>query len=170
MSYPYGPEAYPTIERMEDRDTLVEIRTIYYYEYHKLTSAESPLSEGDACGLALGRAIQYATDWDETSISRFIRDLFSVLEDKVISKSDKESQEFGDNAYNITQLKQIRKEQEDEDLVKRMAQLMPSEFPTEESVRVHYQNEADKLESEIESFRLKKIEEIERRCSSSEGE
>ena len=170
MSYPYGQESYPTIEQMEYRDTLVELRTLYGYEYHKLTFSESPISEGDACGLALGRAIQYAMDWDETSISRFIHDLFSVLEDKVISKSDKESQEFDDNAYNVSQLKRIREEQEDKDLAKRMTQLVPSDFPTEESVRDYYQNEINRLEKEIESFRRKKIEEVERRCSASEGE
>ncbi len=170
MSYPYGPEAYPTIEQMEDRDTLAELRTIYGYEYHKLTFSESPLSEGDACGLALGRAIQYTMDWDETSISRFIRDLFSVLEDKVISKSDEESREFDDNAYNVSQLKSIRKEQEDKGTVELMTRLVPSDFPTEESVRCYYQSEIDKLEKEIESFRLKKIKEIERRCSALEEE
>ena len=170
MSYPYGPEAYPTIEQMENRDTLDEIRTIYGYEYHKLTFSETPLPEGDACGLALGRAIQYAMDWDETSISRFIRDLFSVLEDKVISKSDKESQEFGDNAYRVAQLKHIQEDQKDNDFAKRMTQLLPSEYPTEESARAYYQSEIDRLEKEIESFRLKKIEEVERRCSDPKGE
>lgn len=168
MSYPYGPEAYPTIEQMEDRDTLVELRTIYGYEYHKLTFSESSVSDSDACGLALGRAIQYAMGWDETSISRFIHDLFSVLEDKVISKSDKESQEFNDNAYSVSQLKHIREEQEDKEHAKRMTHLMPSEFPTEESVIAYYQGEADRLEKEIESFRKKKVEEVERRCSSLE--
>lgn len=167
MSYPYGPEAYPTIEQTEDCDTLNEIRAIYGYERHKLAST---LPEADAWGLAFGRALQYVMDWDETDLSRFAQDFFCVLEDKVISKSDKESQEFGDNAYSVAQLKRIREDQKDNNFVKRMTRLFPSEYPTEESARAYYQSEVDRLEKEIESFRLKKIEEIERRCSGLGGE
>lgn len=96
MSYPYGPEPYPTFGTVEgDVDA---VSTACWTELNRLdrlaASAERrtalatdemrfahSLSEAQRAGLALGFALD-AADVDEPE--RFLQDLFAVMEDRVI--------------------------------------------------------------------------------------
>lgn len=96
MSYPYGPEPYPTFGTVEgDVDA---VSTACWTELNRLdrlaASAERrtalatdemrfahSLSEAQRAGLALGFALD-AAGVDEPE--RFLQDLFAVMEDKVV--------------------------------------------------------------------------------------
>ena len=96
MSYPYGPEPYPTFGTVEgDVDA---VSTACWTELNRLNrlaaSAERrtalatdemrfahSLSEAQRAGLALGFALD-ATGIDEPE--RFLQDLFAIMEDKVV--------------------------------------------------------------------------------------
>lgn len=96
MSYPYGPESYPTFGTVEgDVDA---VSTACWTELNRLdrlaASAERrtalatdemrfahSLSEAQRAGLALGFALD-AAGVDEPE--RFLQDLFAVMEDKVV--------------------------------------------------------------------------------------
>lgn len=96
MSYPYGPEPYPTFGTVEgDVDA---VSTVCWTELNRLdrlaASAERrtalatdemrfahSLSEAQRAGLALGFALD-AAGVDEPE--RFLQDLFAVMEDKVV--------------------------------------------------------------------------------------
>lgn len=96
MSYPYGPEPYPTFGTVEG--DIDAVSTACWTELNRLdrlaASAERrtalatdemrfahSLSEAQRAGLALGFALD-AADVDEPE--RFLQDLFAVMEDRVI--------------------------------------------------------------------------------------
>lgn len=96
MSYPYGPEPYPTFGTVEgDVDAVstacwtelnrlnrlaesAERRTMLATDEMRFTHS---LSEAQRAGLALGFALD-AAGVDEPE--RFLQDLFAVMEDKVV--------------------------------------------------------------------------------------
>lgn len=98
MSYPYGPEPYPTFGMVED--DVDAVSTAYWTELNRLdrlaASAERrtalatdemrfahSLSEAQRAGLALGFALD-AAGVDEPE--RFLQDLFAVMEDRVVGE------------------------------------------------------------------------------------
>lgn len=100
MSYPYGPEPYPTFGTVED--DVDAISTACWTELNRLdrlaASAERrtalatdemrfahSLSEAQRVSLALGFALD-AAGVDEPE--RFLQDLFSLTEDKVVGGID----------------------------------------------------------------------------------
>lgn len=106
MGYPYGPESYPTIEMCEGKDVVDRISVVYGYECSKAEERKRQEAmarcNGDDCYVdteltfaeqmkALGEAIGYVCDIDDSYDSHFITDLFNVLEDGVIGKYDKAS-------------------------------------------------------------------------------
>lgn len=98
MSYPYGPEPYPTFGTVEgDVDAVstacwtelnrlnrlaesAERRTMLATDEMRFTHS---LSEAQRAGLALGFALD-AAGVDEPE--RFLQDLFAVMEDKVVGE------------------------------------------------------------------------------------
>lgn len=96
MSYPHGPEPYPTFGAVED--DVDAVSTACWTELNRLDRlAESAerrtmlatdemrfahsLSEAQRAGLALGFALD-AAGVDEPE--RFLQDLFAVMEDRVV--------------------------------------------------------------------------------------
>lgn len=89
MSYPYGPEPYPTFGTVEGNVDAVStacwtdwtaLRRRAALATDEMRFAHS-LSEAQRAGLALGFALD-AADVDEPE--RFLQDLFAVMEDKVV--------------------------------------------------------------------------------------
>ena len=96
MSYPYGPEPYPTfgtvegdvdavspacwteLNRLDRLAASAERRTALATDEMRFAHS---LSEAQRAGLALGFALD-AADVDEPE--RFLQDLFAVMEDRVV--------------------------------------------------------------------------------------
>lgn len=117
MSYPYGPEPYPTFGTVED--DVDAISTAYWTELNRLdrlaASAERhtalatdemrfahPPSEAQRAGLALGFALD-AAGVDEPE--RFPQDLFAVMEDRSCRNEERlASEPFGDKRQSHSSL------------------------------------------------------------------
>ena len=59
-------------------------------------------------GIAFARALAYALDGDD-EMDRFFQDLFSILEDKVVSTADAEQAEWAEDAERAYQIEAIKK-------------------------------------------------------------
>lgn len=135
MSYPYGPESYPTFEKLENAYNLEDLRHAFYYELHRRARAakvehdrrrlfvslsgnleshgsiergnypEEPSAED--YGAAFAAALEYTLD--EEDIEFFFRDLFAILEDKIVSAGDKEESDWAEDAEWAYQAAAVRK-------------------------------------------------------------
>ena len=159
MSYPYGPESYPTIEKLETDYFLDTFRTVLFYEMNRLE--KSGKSGVDSFGLAFARALVYATDWDDQDLGRFLQDLFAVLEDKVISSADECATKYAKNAVNRTLLKQLKKERNDPETMERARQFAQD---GDKPVETYYDQRIDELKSAIEEFCQNELVAVKKRC------
>ena len=137
MSYPYGPENYPTFEKLESDYNLDALRSAYYYDLHRMgkervdkCAREKLHFEGEHGenefygslyhsdndgeptvedrGIAFAHALEYVFG-DESSLDRFFQDLFSMLEDKIVSRADAEENEWYEDDTRMGEAAAIKK-------------------------------------------------------------
>ncbi len=159
MSYPYGPESYPTIEKLEVDYYLDTFRTVLLYEEDRLEKEGK--DKVDAFGLAFARALVYATGWEDQDLGRFMQDLFAVLEDKVISSADECATKYAKNAVNRTILKQLKRERDDPKTMERARQFAQD---GDEPVEAYYNQRINELESAIKEFYQNELAAVKKRC------
>lgn len=112
MGYPYGDMAYPTIEEMETGYIRASFGTAFHFELSRLTDkwrtearkrpirdenggyyCEDEPSESeyrDMWGLAFARALAWSADYDSGSLEHFMTDFEALLEDKALTRIDRE--------------------------------------------------------------------------------
>lgn len=124
------------------------------------SSYPSARQEIDAAGIALARAF-VAAGIDEDDLDYLVRDISSILDDRIVSHADREDGEYITNAYR-------------HDTIDRMRDVLsnPEELEAErkfegalsgKTVEQSYRDEIERLEGEIDEFESRKAREMEKR-------
>lgn len=124
-------------------------------------SYPSTRQEIDAAGIALARAF-VAAGIDEDDLDYLVRDISSILDDRIVSHADREEGEYITNAYR-------------HDTIDRMRDVLsnPEKLEAErkfegalggKTVEQSYRDEIERLEGEIDEFESRKAREMAERC------
>lgn len=124
------------------------------------SSYPSPRQEIDAAGIALARAF-ISAGIDDDDLDYLVRDISSILDDRIVSYADRETGEYIENASRHDTMERIRDILSD-----------PEKLETErkfegalggKTVEQSYRDEFDRLEGEIEGFEARKADEMKKR-------
>lgn len=124
------------------------------------SSYPSTRQEIDAAGIALARAF-VAAGIDEDDLDYLVRDISSILDDRIVSYADKENGEYIENAYRHDTMERIRDILSDPEKLE--AERKFEGALGGKTVEQSYRDEFDRLEGEIEGFEARKSSEMEKR-------
>lgn len=123
-------------------------------------SYPSARQEIDAAGIALARAF-ISAGIDEDDLDYLVRDISSILDDRIVSYADRENGEYIENAYRYDTLDRIRDVLSDPEKLE-----VERKFEGAlggKTVEQSYRDEFDRLVGEIEGFESRKSNEMEKR-------
>lgn len=173
MSYPYGPEYYPTFEKLENKFMLESLKSVFYYELHRIKSEKVKEFEknrlafdingtrdaGDYYGGVdrgiypeeptaedMGLAFGRALEYamdGDDEMNRFFQDLFAILEDKTVSEADVEKGEWAEDKVHVDELMAFQKF-----------------VGTEKDEDGAYSESVARIKEQRAEFRKKKIDEV----------
>ena len=124
------------------------------------SSYPSARQEIDAAGIALARAF-ISAGIDEDDLDYLVRDISSILDDRIVSYADRENGEYIENAYRYDTLDRIRDVLSDPEKLE-----VERKFEGAlggKTVEQSYRDEFDRLVGEIEGFESRKSNEMEKR-------
>lgn len=124
------------------------------------SSYPSTRQEIDAAGIALARAF-VAAGIDEDNLDYLVRDISSILDDRIVSYADRENGEYIENAYRHDTMERIRDILSDPEKLE--AERKFEVALGGKTVEQSYRDEFDRLEGEIEGFEARKSGEMEKR-------
>lgn len=124
------------------------------------SSYPSTRQEIDAAGIALARAF-VAAGIDENDLDYLVRDISSILDDRIVSYADKENGEYIENAYRHDTMERIRDILSDPEKLE--AERKFEGALGGKTVEQSYRDELDRLEGEIDEFESRKAGEMEER-------
>lgn len=124
------------------------------------SSYPSARQEIDAAGIALARAF-VAAGIDEGDLDYLVRDISSILDDRIVSYADRENGEYIENAYRHDTMERIRDILSDPEKLE--AERKFEGALGGKTVEQSYRDEFDRLEGEIEGFEARKSGEMEKR-------
>lgn len=123
-------------------------------------SYPSTRQEIDAAGIAIARAF-VAAGIDEDDLDYLVRDISSILDDRIVSYADRETGEYIENAYRHDTMERIRDILSDPEKLE--AERKFEGALDGKTVEQSYRDEFDRLEGEIEEFESRKAGEMEKR-------
>lgn len=124
------------------------------------SSYPSARQEIDAAGIALARAfVSAGIDGDD--LDYLVRDISSILDDRIVSYADCENGEYIENAYRHDTMERIRDILSDPEKLE--AERKFEGALGGKTVEQSYRDEFDRLEGEIEGFEARKADEMEKR-------
>lgn len=124
------------------------------------SSYPSARQEIDAAGIALARAF-ISAGIDEDDLNYLVRDISSILDDRIVSYADRETGEYIENAYRHDTMERIRDILSDPDKLE--AERKFEGALGGKTVEQSYRDEFDRLEGEIKKFESRKTGEMEKR-------
>ena len=124
------------------------------------SSYPSARQEIDAAGIALARAF-ISAGIDEDDLDYLVRDISSILDDRIVSYADRETGEYIENAYRHDTMERIRDILSDPEKLE--AERKFEGVLGGKTVEQSYRDEFDRLEGEIEGFEARKASEMEER-------
>lgn len=124
------------------------------------SSYPSARQEIDAAGIALARAF-ISAGIDEDDLNYLVRDISSILDDRIVSYADRENGEYIENAYRHDTMERIRDILSDSEKLE--AERKFEGALGGKTVEQSYRDEFDRLEGEIEEFESRKTSEMEER-------
>ena len=124
------------------------------------SSYPSTRQEIDAAGIALARAF-ISAGIDEDDLNYLVRDISSILDDRIVSYADRENGEYIENAYRHDTMERIRDILSDPEKLE--AERKFEGALGGKTVEQSYRDEFDRLEGEIEEFESRKAGEMEKR-------
>lgn len=124
------------------------------------SSYPSTRQEIDAAGIALARAF-ISAGIDEDDLNYLVRDISSILDDRIVSYADRETGEYIENAYRHDTMERIRDILSDPEKLE--AERKFEGALGGKTVEQSYRDEFDRLEGEIEGFEARKADEMEKR-------
>ena len=124
------------------------------------SSYPSTRQEIDAAGIALARAF-ISAGIDEDDLNYLVRDISSILDDRIVSYADRETGEYIENAYRHDTMERIRDILSDPEKLE--AERKFEGVLGGKTVEQSYRDEFDRLEGEIKEFESRKSSEMEKR-------
>lgn len=124
------------------------------------SSYPSARQEIDAAGIALARAF-ISAGIDEDDLNYLVRDISSILDDRIVSYADRENGEYIENAYRHDTMERIHDILSDPEKLE--AERKFEGALGGKTVEQSYRDEFDRLEGEIEEFESRKAGEMEKR-------
>lgn len=124
------------------------------------SSYPSARQEIDAAGIALARAF-ISAGIDEDDFDYLVRDISSILDDRIVSYADRETGEYIENAYRHDTMERIRDILSDPEKLE--AERKFEGALGGKTVEQSYRDELDRLTGEIEEFESRKAGEMEKR-------
>ena len=124
------------------------------------SSYPSTRQEIDAAGIALARAF-ISAGIDEDDLNYLVRDISSILDDRIVSYADRETGEYIENAYRHDTIDRIRDILSDPEKLE--AERKFEGALGGKTVEQSYRDEFDRLEGEIKEFESRKSSEMEKR-------
>lgn len=124
------------------------------------SSYPSTRQEIDAAGIALARAF-ISAGIDEDDLNYLVRDISSILDDRIVSYADRENGEYIENAYRHDTMERIRDILSDPEKLE--AERKFEGALGGKTVEQSYRDELDRLAGEIEEFESRKAGEMEKR-------
>lgn len=123
-------------------------------------SYPSTRQEIDAAGIALARAfVSAGIDGDD--LDYLVRDISSILDDRIVSYADRENGEYIENAYKHDTMERIRDILSDPEKLE--AERKFEGALGGKTVEQSYRDEIERLTGEIEKFESRKSSEMEKR-------
>ena len=124
-------------------------------------SYPSARQEIDAAGIALARAF-VAAGIDEDDLDYLVRDISSILDDRIVSHADREDGEYIENAYRhdtIDRMRDVLSDPEKLEAERKFEGALGGK-----TVEQSYRDEIERLEGEIDEFESRKTREMAERC------
>lgn len=125
------------------------------------SSYPSARQEIDASGIALARAF-VAAGIDEDDLDYLVRDISSILDDRIVSHADREDGEYITNAYRhdtIDRMRDVLSDPEKLEAERKFEGALGGK-----TVEQSYRDEIERLEGEIDEFESRKAREMAERC------
>lgn len=123
-------------------------------------SYPSTRQEIDAAGIAIARAF-VAAGIDEDDLDYLVRDISSILDDRIVSHADREDGEYITNAYRhdtIDRMRDVLADPEKLEAERKFEGALGGK-----TVEQSYRDEIERLEGEIDEFESRKTREMEKR-------